>query len=88
MREHLGCGLPPRLILEIDVGERLAVASWIIKQSVVSSTDDGGGGGHLLNFDLNQSAARAGFTQRSKVGPCRAVPKVAVRRARQPNAAA
>jgi hypothetical protein len=25
MREHLGCGLPPRLILEINVGELLAV---------------------------------------------------------------
>jgi hypothetical protein len=25
MREHLGCGLPPRLILEIDVRERLSI---------------------------------------------------------------
>jgi hypothetical protein len=25
MREHLGCGLPPRLILEIDPRERLSV---------------------------------------------------------------
>jgi hypothetical protein len=25
MREQLGCGLPPRLILEIDIGKLLAV---------------------------------------------------------------
>ena len=41
--EQVGCGAPPRLLLEIDVGERLPVGVGAMKQASDSSTDQGGG---------------------------------------------
>ena len=41
--EQLGRRAPPRLLLEIDVGERLSVGVAAIKEASVSSTDQGGG---------------------------------------------